>query len=65
MLLINDTVQPASNTSASHSLVKQPWMINGATCVATREEGSTVTHRGSIVPVKRNTKAFILVQFDH
>ena len=50
-------------TSASCSLVKLPWMIDGAACLATGEEGSTVTHRGSVVPGKRNTKAFILVQF--
>ena len=59
MLLINDTVQPASNTSASRSLVKLPWMIDGATCLATEEEGSTVTHRGSIVSGKHNSKGLM------
>ena len=45
-------------------LGKAALMIDGATCHATREEGSIVTHRGSVVPGKRNMKAFILVQFD-
>ena len=39
-------------------------VLDGATCLATGEEGFTVTHRGSVTPGKRNTKAFILVQFD-
>ena len=39
-------------------------VLDGATCLATGEEESTVTHRGSVTPGKRNTKAFILVQFD-
>ena len=39
-------------------------VLDGATCLATGEEGFTVTHRGNITPGKRNTKTFILVQFD-
>ena len=37
-------------------------VLDGATCLATREEDSTVTHRGSVTPGKRNMKTFILVQ---
>ena len=29
------------------------------------DKDSTVIHRGSVTPGKQNTKAFILVQFDH
>ena len=39
-------------------------VLDGATCLATGEEGFTVTYRGGITPGKRNTKTFILVQFD-
>ena len=33
---------------------------DGATCLATREEGFKVTHRGSVTPGKRNTKTLHL-----
>ena len=39
-------------------------VLEGATCLATGEEGFTVTHRGNITPAKCNMKTFILVQFD-
>ena len=70
MLLINDTCAMQNHMLAilfkqcTSSLVELPWMIDDATCLAIGEEESTVTHRRSIVPVKRNTKAFILVQFN-
>ena len=39
-------------------------VLDGATYLATGEEGFTVTHRGSVTPGKHNTTTFILVQFD-
>ena len=48
-------------TRASHVF---KTVLDGATCLATGEEESMVTHRRSVTPGKRNTKAFILVQFD-
>ena len=35
-------------------------VLDGATCLATGDEDSTVTHRGRITPGKRNMKTFIL-----
>ena len=35
-------------------------VLDGATCLATGEEGFTVTHRGNITPGKRNTKTLHL-----
>ena len=44
---------------ASCGFVKLSWM-----CLATGEEGFTVTHRGRVTPGTRNMKTFILVQFN-
>ena len=44
-------------------------VLVGATWLATGEKDTTVTHKRSATPGKRNTRAFILaqalVQFDH
>ena len=39
-------------------------VLDGVTCLATGEEGFTVTHRGGVTPGKRDAKTLTLVQFD-
>ena len=39
-------------------------VLDGATCLATVEEDSTVAHRGGVTPGKLNAKALMLVQSD-
>ena len=45
---------------ASHSFIKLSWMV----LLASLEEDSTVTHRGSVTPGEHNMKTFTLIQFD-
>ena len=54
----------ASNSSLRMLYVYESWVykavLDGATCLATGEEGFTVTHRGSVTPGKHNTKTLHL-----
>ena len=66
--LINDACASQNHVLAILLLERCKWLckalLDGATCHTSGEEGSTVTHGGSVTPGKRNTKTFILVQFD-
>ena len=45
---------------ASHDFIKLSWMV----LLASLEEDSIVTHRGSVTPGEHNMKTFTFVQFD-